>query len=282
MPISIGVLTAPFGREPLLPVIDWAGKHGFSSLEVAVAPRSAHCDVQALDDRALAALQQACSAANTAITALAFYANQLDPDLERRKAVNNYLKSVVDVTQALGLSVVCAGGGMPLAGKDRLRTIREDVPDVYGPLVEYAASKGVKIALENWFATNLQGFDTFDAMFEAVPNINFGLNYDPSHLIWQGVDYIDGVSRYADRIFYVHGKDCEILEGRRRFVGWLSRGWWRYTIPGTGAIDWGTFIGRLRTIRYSGPISIEHEDSSVGREQGFLLGKRFLETHLAG
>lgn len=262
-------------------MIRWAGAHGFSSLEVAVGPGSLHCDVSQLGDRMLEEIQATCREAGTRITALAYYANQLEADPERRRAVNGYLRTTIDAAQVLGVSVVCAGGGMPLVGKDRLHTIREDVPDVYGPLVEYAASKGIRIALENWYATNLQGFDTFDAMFEAVSHPSFGLNYDPSHLIWQGVDYLDGVSRYAQRIFYVHGKDCEILEGRRRFIGWLGRGWWRYTIPGTGDIAWGPFIGRLRMIKYEGPISIEHEDGSVGREEGFLLGKRNLEMHLA-
>ncbi|HEY8743236.1 MAG TPA: sugar phosphate isomerase/epimerase [Chloroflexota bacterium] len=281
--MQVGILTAPFGREPLLEVVRWAGKNGIGSLEVAVNPGSKHCDVRTLlEGKALDELQAACRQAGTAITTLSFYANQLEPDLERRKAINEYLKSTIDAAQALGLGVVCTLGGMALPGKDKLKTIREDAGAVYGPLAEYAASKGINIALENWYATNLQGFDTFDAMFEAVPNANFGLNYDPSHLIWQGVDYLEGVTRYASRIFYVHAKDCEMLEGRRRLVGWLGRGWWRYTIPGTGDIAWGPFLGRLRSIHYDGPVSIEHEDNSVGREEGFLLGKRFLETKITG
>jgi sugar phosphate isomerase/epimerase len=281
--VEVGILTAPFGREPLLDVVRWAGANGIRSLEVAVGPGSPHCDVRTLlEGTALDDLKAACREAGTAVTTLSAYANQLDSDPERRKATNAYLKSTIDAAQALGLGVVCTLGGMALPGKDKLKTIREDAADVYGPLAEYAAGKGIKIALENWYATNLQGFDTFDAMFEAVPNANFGLNYDPSHLIWQGVDYLDGVSRYAQRIFYVHAKDCEMLEGRRRLVGWLGRGWWRYTIPGTGAIAWGPFLGRLRSIKYDGPVSIEHEDSSIGREEGFLLGKRFLESKLTG
>jgi sugar phosphate isomerase/epimerase len=281
--VQVGILTAPFGREPLLDVVRWAGANGIGSLEVAVGPGSRHCDVRTLlEGNAVDEIKAACREAGTAVTTLSAYANQLDGDPERRKATNDYLKQTIDAAQALGLGVVCTLGGMALPGKDKLKTIREDAAAVYGPLAEYAAGKGIKIALENWYATNLQGFDTFDAMFEAVPNSNFGLNYDPSHLIWQGVDYLDGVNRYAQRIFYVHAKDCEMLEWRRRLVGWLGRGWWRYTIPGTGDIAWGPFIGRLRTIKYDGPLSIEHEDGSIGREEGFLLGKRFLETKIAG
>jgi len=281
--MQVGILTAPYGREPVEQAIRWAGKHGIKSLEVAVGPGSPHCDVRALlDGNGLERLKAACQEAGTAITTFSFYANQLHPDATERRTTNDYLKATIDAASAYGLGVVCTLGGMPLPGKDKLTTIREEAPGVYGPLVEYAASKGVKVALENWFATNLQGFDTFDAMFEAVPHPSFGLNYDPSHLIWQGVDYIEGVSRYRSRIFYVHAKDCEIREGRRRLIGWLGRGWWRYTIPGTGAVDWGAFLGQLRTIGYDGPVSIEHEDSSVGREEGFLMGKRFLETQIAG
>jgi sugar phosphate isomerase/epimerase len=281
--MHVGILTAPYGREPVEHAIRWAGQHGFKSLEVAVGPGSQHCDIRALlEGNGLGRLKAACQEAGTAITTFSFYANQLHPDAEQRRATNDYLKATIDAASAYGLGVVCTLGGMPLPGKDKLATIREEAAGVYGPLVEHAASKGVKLALENWYATNLQGFDTFDAMFEAVPHPSFGLNYDPSHLIWQGVDYIEGVSRYAARIFYVHAKDCEIREGRRRFVGWLGRGWWRYTIPGTGAVDWGGFVGQLRTIGYDGPLSIEHEDSSIAREAGFLMGKRFLETLIAG
>lgn len=281
--MQVGILTAPFGQVPLVDVVRWAGQQGIRSLEVAVGPGSRHCDVRSLlQGKAVDELKTACAAADTHVTAIANYANQLEPDLGKRRQTNDYLKATIDAAHALGIDVVCAGGGMALPGKDKLKTIREDVPAVYGPIVEYAASKGIKIALENWFATNLQGFDTFDAMFEAVPNANFGLNYDPSHLIWQGVDYLDGVSRYAPRIFYVHAKDCEILEGRRRLVGWLGRGWWRYTIPGSGSIAWGPFIGRLRSIKYDGPLSIEHEDDSVGREDGFLMGKDYLEGFISG
>lgn len=276
--MQVGILTAPFGREPIADVARWAGSQGIGSLEVAVGPGSQHCDVAALlQGHGIALLAQTCKDAGTAITTLSFYANQLDPDLARRTATNEYLKRTIDAAAELGIKVVCTLGGMALPGKDKLRTIREDAPAVYGPLAEYAATKGVNIALENWFATNLQGFDTFDAMFEAVPHANFGLNYDPSHLLWQGVDYIEGVNRYASRIFYVHAKDCEVRDGLRRLVGFLGRGWWRYTIPGTGQVMWGPFIGRLREIGYDGPLSIEHEDGSLGREQGFLMGKRYLD-----
>jgi sugar phosphate isomerase/epimerase len=277
--MQVGMLTAPYGKEPLLDVVRWAGQHHFGSLEVAVGPGSQHCDVRTLlQGSGIADLERACKSAGTAVTTLSYYANQLDPDPERRAAINAYLRLTIDTAAALGLGVVCTLGGMALPGKDKLRTIKEDAPAVYGPLAEYAASKHVKIALENWFATNLQGFDTFDAMFEAVPHPSFGLNYDPSHLLWQGIDYIEGVNRYASRIFYVHAKDCEVREGLRRLIGWLGNGWWRYTIPGTGQVAWGPFIGRLRSIGYDGPLSIEHEDGSVGREHGFVMGKHYLDS----
>jgi hypothetical protein len=173
--MHVGILTAPYGREPVEHAIRWAGQHGFKSLEVAVGPGSQHCDIRALlEGNGLGRLKAACQEAGTAITTFSFYANQLHPDAEQRRATNDYLKATIDAASAYGLGVVCTLGGMPLPGKDKLATIREEAAGVYGPLVEHAASKGVKLALENWYATNLQGFDTFDAMFEAVPHPSFG------------------------------------------------------------------------------------------------------------
>jgi len=114
-----------------------------------------------------------------------------------------------------------------------------------------------------------------------VPNANFGLNYDPSHLMWQEIDYIAGVDRYGKRIFHTHAKDTAVKEHLRRWVGNQDGGgWWRYVIPGLGQVRWGEYISALKANGYDGVLSIEHEDGSVGREEGFLIGKKYLEQFL--
>ena len=119
------------------------------------------------------------------------------------------------------------------------------------------------------------------AIFEVVPQKNLGLNFDPSHLLWQDIDYIYAVEKFADRIFHTHGKDTEINDMRKRTVGNQGSGWWRYVIPGLGRVKWGEYIAALRRHGYNGVISIEHEDGAVEREEGFLIGKKYLEQFIA-
>jgi sugar phosphate isomerase/epimerase len=142
--------------------------------------------------------------------------------------------------------------------------------------VRFAAAHKVKIAFENWTATNIQHLGHWQRVFELVPDANVGLNFDPSHLFWQQIDYLEAVERFGPRIFHTHAKDTEVLEHRRREVGVNGGGWWRYVIPGYGEIDWGVYISRLRRVGYDGVLSIEHEDSTLGREEGFRKGQRHL------
>ena len=167
--------------------------------------------------------------------------------------------------------------GHPVPGKDKMQTIQEDVPEVLGPVVEYAATKGIKVALENWYATNLQGLAHWDKLFEVIPAENFGLNFDPSHLCWQQIDYIEAVYRFRDRIFHTHAKDTEIRDHDLRYLGNQASGWWRYCIPGYGRIHWGQYIAALKHSGYDGVLSIEHEDGALGREEGFIKGLAHLQ-----
>jgi sugar phosphate isomerase/epimerase len=179
------------------------------------------------------------------------------------------------------VEVVCTLAGLPPAGKDKMKVIEEDCAQVFPPLLDYAASKGVKIALENWYATNIQHLGHWHRLFEVVPNANFGLNFDPSHLMWQDIDYIEAVDKFANRIFHTHAKDTEVKTHIKRIVGNQGGGWWRYVIPGLGQIRWGEYIAALRRNGFNGVLSIEHEDDAVDSEEGFLIGKKYLEQFIA-
>lgn len=124
----------------------------------------------------------------------------------------------------------------------------------------------------------------WDKMFDAVPSPALGLEFDPSHLCWQGIDYLWAVRQYADRIYHIHAKDTEILVERRNQCGNLAPGgWWRYRIPGWGEINWTKFISALCEIGYAGGIAIEHEDPIfIGerRVEGLILGYKHLSERL--
>ena len=278
--MEIGLLTAPFGGKALEEVVRFAGDNGFQALEVVAGPGSSHLDTADLSAARVKEVARLVCGNGLRISSLACYTNLLDPDRDRRAQLGRDLRGVIKAATALGVEVVCILAGFPLPGKDRMQTIEQDLPRVFTPLVEFAAKTNVKLACENYFATNIMNLDHWRRMFDLVPHANFGLNYDPSHLHWQGIDYLEAVDLFAGRIFHTHAKDVEIKQHVLRRVGNQSRGWWRYVIPGYGEINWGVYLARLRGVGYDGVLSIEHEDSAFGVEEGFVKGRRHLAQYV--
>jgi sugar phosphate isomerase/epimerase len=274
----VGILTAPFSKEPLEHVAAFAGEYGFGGMEIIAAPGSSQIDLTNFTKADADRINDLMERRALLISSLAAYTNNTDPDPAARKANNNVVMKAVDAAAMLGVDVVCTLAGHPVPGKSKMQTIEEDCAQVFTPIAEYAERKGVKIALENWYATNIQHLGHWQRLFEVVPNANFGLNFDPSHLLWQDIDYIHAVETFANRIFHSHAKDTAINETKRRWVGnQHDGGWWRYVIPGLGKVNWGEYLSALRANGYNGVLSIEHEDGAVGREEGFLMGKKYLE-----
>ncbi len=274
--MQIGFLTAPFRNEPLEQVVAWASENGFDALEVAAGPGSKHIDTDLAVAGKADEYVKMFRNYNVAISSLAWYSNLLEGDGAKRAELAATFKRIVDAAAMMHIPVVCTMAGFPVAGKSKLQTIQEDFAEVFPPLVAYAKGKGVKVAFENYFRTNLQGLDTWDKVFEMCPDENLGLNFDPSHLYHMEVDYLEAVDRYASRIFHTHAKDTEVRQHVKRYVGTLGDGWWRYVIPGYGDIDWGVYIARLKRNGYDGVLSIEHEDGALGREEGMIKGRQHL------
>lgn len=267
----VGLLTAPFGGESLDTIIDFATEAGITGLEIAAGP-GGHVDTNTFTQDEAKRVRERADAGGLIITSLAHYVDVCDGKPE---TTENFEK-VMQAASWLGIDVVCSMAGMPVDGKTKHETIQEVLPVFYKPILAKARDMGLKIAMENWTATNIQDFSHWDLVFDVLPDENLGLNYDPSHLIWQGIDYLAGVDIYKDRIFHTHAKDTDMRDHVRRHVGYLGGGWWRYVIPGFGQIDWGTYIERLYNIGYEGVLSIEHEDGAQGREEGFIRGMRHL------
>jgi sugar phosphate isomerase/epimerase len=271
-----GILTAPIKRRPLTQIIPWAASIGARALEVDVAGDSAF-PVTA-DAATVEAVRQSLDAHGVRISSLACYVRLLGGTAEQDAHARSQVLQAIDLAAQLGVGVVCTIGGFPVAGKSKLQTIAEDAPAAFRPILDRAGERGIKIALENWFATNMQHLDHWQAMFSAVPDAHFGLNFDPSHLAWPGIDYIGAVSEFRDRIFHVHAKDVLVDVARLGRVGSIGEGWWRYTLPGYGRLRWGEFITALRDIGYDDVLSVEHEDRAFGADEGFVRAVRYLNT----
>jgi sugar phosphate isomerase/epimerase len=282
--MKLGFLTACLPKMRLEELVSWAAGEGFDALELAAWPVDSDRDYLAhhidavgltvsLADRIRASFEEY----GLDISALAYYDNNLHPDAVTRSGLHAHLKKVIDAASMLRVELV---GTFVGARPDRtpVENIRE-IGTVFREMVRYAEDHGVKLMIENcpmenWVQFGLPGNYAFspelwDALFEEVPSESFGLNLDPSHLHWLGIDPVAAVERYAGRIFHAHAKDAEILPSGRHHVSVLARqlgdnpwdsGWWRYRMPGRGQVDWPAFVAALRGAGYNHVLSIEHED----------------------
>lgn len=272
--MRIGMLTVPFRDKSLVEVLDFARQTGIPCLEVFADPGSKHIDPATLDAAKADEVKQMLVERKLEISALSCFMDACQPGGTGK--FQSQVRRMVDAAVWLGVPTLCMQTGMPLPNMTRIDQIKQVVPKVYAPIIAYAKDKGIRIAIENWFETCLQGIDTFECLLETIKDDNFGLNYDPSHLVHQQCNYLLPVTMFGKRIFHTHAKDTLVDVEVRAHVGIYGHGWWRYVIPGSGDIHWGEYINHLRVNGYRGVLSIEHEDSALSREQGFVLAARHL------
>jgi sugar phosphate isomerase/epimerase len=271
------MMTAPVSDRPLEEALDMAKRCGLVALEVMSGPNSKLLNPMNFSQADADRVKQQLADRGLEISSLANYMDSAAAG--KTEEVQNVAGKMIDAAALLGVPTICMITGIPHRGMKRIDMIKKVVPTVFRPILDHAKEKGVKVAVENWFATCLQGIDTFDCLLETLPDEHFGLNYDPSHLVHQDLDIMIPVARFSKRIFHTHAKDCLIDVPRRRYVGSLGEGWWRYAIPGYGAIPWGEYIGHLREVGYRGVLSIEHEDDTFGPEEGFRHGGSYLNRY---
>lgn len=272
--IRVGMLTAPFGNQSLVEVLDFARQAGIPCLEVVADPGSKHIDPATFDAAKADEVKRLLAERKLEISGLACFGDACQPGGAEK--FQSHARNMVDTAVSLGVPTLCMQTGMPLPNMTKINQIKQVVPKVYAPIIAYAKDKGIKIAIENWFETCLQGIDTFECLLETIKDDNFGLNYDPSHLVHQQCNHLLPIRLFGKRIFHTHAKDTLVDVETRARVGIYGQGWWRYVIPGSGSIHWGEYLNHLRMSGYRGVLSIEHEDSAVSREKGFILAARHL------
>jgi len=300
----LGFLTVCLGDMPLRDKAEWAAKNGFKALEVACWPKvnardysSTDIDVAKLTQKDADEINAYMKELGLTISSLAFYDNNLHCDLEKRAFNNSHVKKCIDAAAILGVPAVGT-----FVGRNINKSIKDNFDEfeqVFSELASYAEKKGINLVIENcpmegWQVEGLPGTISFTPelwreMFKRVPNKNFGLNFDPSHLLFQLIDYISPIAEFKDRIFHVHAKDAEVLKDKLAEYGVFNKqlagegsGYWRYRMPGLGQVDFGKMVAELRKIGYEGVVSIEHEDPEYeGTEEkvkeGLLLGRKFLD-----
>jgi sugar phosphate isomerase/epimerase len=301
--VKLGLLTAAFPDLTLEEVAAWAAAERFEALEIACWPAGGgekrryagvtHIDVDGFDPDDV---HEILGRHGLAISALAYYPNNLHPDDAHREEVNAHLRKVIDAAQRLGVDIVGT-----FVGNDKDRPLPENLErfrEIWPPLVDYAGDRSVKIAIENcpmifsydeWPVGNNLAWAPaiWDEMFSAIPSENFGLNIDPSHLVWLMIDYERAVYDYGERIFHAHAKDLEVRRDGLYRHGTFSGGigWQVPRLPGIGVVRWDRFVAALYAVGYDHVLSIEHEDRRFEGDErlvkrGFLLARDALRPYV--
>jgi sugar phosphate isomerase/epimerase len=303
--MKLGFFTAALPGNTLEQAAQWGAESGFQAIEIACWPFEkaarryagvTHIDVAVLDKPQAVEIRKMLDSYGLTISALGYYPNPLHPDPQHRELVIGHLKKVIAAAALLEVPVVGT-----FVGKDKNKTVPQNFDaftKIWPPIVKFAKARGVKIAIENcpmifsldeWPGGN--NLATTPAiwrqMWEIIPDDNFGLNLDPSHLILQMIDYERVVQEFASKIFHVHAKDLHIDHEGLYNHGVLSQGmgWQIPRLPGLGDMNWPKFFAALTAARYDYVVSIEHEDRVYeGDEElvkrGFYLSRDVLKPYI--
>lgn len=278
--MQLGFVSAILPDLSLEEVVSFARASDYECVELMCWPAGkaerryagvTHVDVTSLNKREAEAVLEITAAAGVAISGLGYYPNPLTPDTNEARASIQHIKKVIRAASKLGIGLVNS-----FIGRDWTQSVEENWPrflKVWRPLVQFAEDQGVRIAIENcpmaFSADEWPGGKNLATtpsiwrrMFEEIPNPNFGLNYDPSHMIWQHMDEIRPLRDFADRIFHVHAKDVRLDRERLDEVGIMAHPLEFHTpkLPGLGDVNWGRFFSVLGDSGYRGAVCVEVED----------------------
>ena len=300
--MKMGLVSAILDGWNFEEMIDAVADAGFSCVEVACWPQGkgerryagvSHIDVEDLTDEKAAYILDYCAKKGVQISSLAFYPNTMDGDEEKRARNIAHLKKVIAASAKLGIGLVTT-----FIGRDQNKSVEENIElfrQIWPDIIDYAASLDVKIGIEN--CPMLFGQDQWPGgqnlmttpviwrkLFAIIDSPYFGLNYDPSHFVWQQMDYIQPLYEFKDKIFHVHFKDIKLYPEKLAQCGVMAYplDYMSPKLPGLGDVDWGKFVSALTDIGYDGFACIEVEDKSFesSRERvldSITLSKRYLD-----
>jgi len=305
--MKLGFVSAVLPELSLDEVLGFAAMAGFSSVEVMCWPPGkadrryagvTHLDVTSLTADAISGVRDLLAKHGVAISGLGYYPNPLAADRAEAEVAVAHLRRVIEAAAALGVGVVNS-----FVGRDPGLSVEGNWPrflETWRPIVAHAESLGVRIGIENcpmlFTADEWPGGKNLATtpaiwrrMFAEIPSPSFGLNFDPSHLIWQRMDYLAPPVEFRDRLVHVHAKDARIDARALDDHGVLAypKLWHTPKLPGLGDVRWGAFLGTLAEAGYDGHVAIEVEDrafegSIERRKEALVIGRRHLIQYMIG
>ena len=304
--MKLGFLTACLPQQSLAEIAGWAAGAGYEALEVAVWPstgsrdfEASHIDVAKFTGGDAERVTGLFAEHGLTLSSLAYYENNLHPDTDRREEIAAHLMHAIDAAAELNVETVGT-----FIGRHPGLSVKENVAlaeQAFPRLVDYAGERGVKIIIENcvmegWHPDGYPGNIAYSPeLWEWMFSLGLYLNYDPSHLIWLGIDPVTALKPYVDRIPHAQAKDAQTFRADRDRYGFFGKtisrehpwdeGWWRYRVPGLGDVDWRGVVDALYEGGFTGVLSVEHEDPVWGGTEeriktGLLVAHRTLRPLL--
>jgi sugar phosphate isomerase/epimerase len=302
--MELGFVSAILPDWKLADVLAFASDEGFACVEVMCWPAGgadrryagvSHIDVTRFDDEQAGRIKDLVRHSGVAISGLGYYPNPLHPNPEHCRTVLEHLKKVISAAPQIDVRIVNT-----FIGRDPALPVEKNWPllqQIWPDIVQHAERQGVNLGIEN--CPMLFSLDEWPggqnlavspaiwaALFEEIPSPHLGLNLDPSHLVWQHIDYVRCVRDFGKRIIHVHAKDTRIDHDKLYAVGIHALGWHTPKIPGLGNVDWGQFFSALTDAGYRGPVCVEVEDrafegSLEDRKRSLRQSKKFLEQFVS-
>jgi sugar phosphate isomerase/epimerase len=301
--MQLGFVSAIVPDWTLEEVFAFASQEGFDCVEIMCWPVGkaerryagvTHIDVTSFDTAAAERVKELMAKYKVGISSLGYYPNPLAADEAERHTYIEHIQKVIVASKLLGVNKMTT-----FVGRNPHKPIEDqwgDFEAVWKPLVNFAEEQGVVIGIENcpmlfsldeWpGGKNLAiSPDVWRRMFDLIPSKQWGLNFDPSHLIWQHIDYVRALHEFKDRLVHIHAKDEKINPDLLYQRGIMGLGWHTPKLPGLGSVNWGAFFSALTDARYSGPVVIEVEDrayegSIEDVKRSLTQSKRYLEPFM--
>ena len=300
--MKLGFITACLPAWSLPRLCTWAADNGYEALEVAAWPdlgdrpfTATHLNVERFGDAEADATRTVFADHGLELSSLAFYDNNLHPAEAERKAITEHVLRCIEAAALVGCPTVGT-----FVGRHPGRSVAENLRDaeaVFRPLVDRAGELGVQLIVENcvmegWHPDGYPGNLAYSPeLWEWMFDLGLYLNYDPSHLVWMGIDPVEALRPYVDRIPHAQAKDIQVDPEARNRYGWPGRavtrddpwdvGWWRYRVPGLGQVDWVRVVDALYEGGFDGVLSVEHEDPVWGgTEERVEIGLRIAHKTL--
>jgi sugar phosphate isomerase/epimerase len=303
--MQLGFVSAILPELSLTEVARTAADIGFDCVELMCWPISkaerryagvTHVDVTDFTSAKADDVRRVMADSMVEISALGYYPNPLAPSREESDLAVSHLKKVIQAAALLKLSTVNT-----FIGRDWTKSVDDNWPrllEIWKPLLKFAEGNGIRIGIEHcpmlFSRDEWPGGKNIAAspkiwrrLFADVGSANLGLNYDPSHMIWQHMDYLRPLMEFKDRLFHVHAKDARIDREKLNDVGILAHPSEYHTpkLPGLGDVDWGRFFSVLTDTGYNGPVCVEVEDrayegSPDARKASLRQSHTFLRNYI--